>query len=336
MKTTFFNLKLFDLTLQTGTNTALNANTSGSSTLTAGMVTFYDKNLIKLATAELYYEQFAEKRPIPKKNGKTIQFRYYKPLGKATTALTEGVTPNGQTLKQEAITTTLAQYGGYVTLTDVLDMVHIDNNMLEAQEELARQAAETRDTIIRDMLCGNATNIIRPAARANAAALTASDVLTVDVIRQAVRQLKRNNAPKINGKYVAVIHPDISYDIMSDEKWINPSQYVNTEKIYNGEIGELYGVRFVESTEAKIESTKSTSGVSVYDVMFLGKGAYAVTDIDGGVHSIVKQLGSGGTSDPLDQRATAGWKMMFATCYLVKQYAVMVQCASSSGAVEAN
>ncbi len=326
-----FDLRLLDLEVQTP-SAKLNANTTTSSGLTAGMVTFYDKNLIKLAEAELYYEQFAEKKPIPKKSGKTIQFRYYKSLGKATTALTEGVTPSGQTLTQVSITAALNQYGGYVTLTDVLDTVHIDNNLLEAQEKCARQAAETRDTIIRDMLCTNTHVQYANGTKTSATALVAGDNMSVEAIRMAARALKRENAPKFDGYYVAIVHPDVAYDIMSDENWKNPHEYVDTENIYKGEIGELHGVRFVETTEAKIESTKTTTGsLPIYDTVFLGKGAYAVSDIDGGVHSIIKQLGSGGTSDPLDQRATCGWKMMFATCYLLSQYALVVKTVSSFG-----
>lgn len=340
MKTDIYSLpldlRMFDLAVQTPSN-ALNANTSGDTNLSAGMVTFYDKTLITFMEADLVYERFAEKKPIPKKSGKTIQFRYYDSLGKATTPLTEGVTPSGQKLKQNAITATLYQYGAYVTLTDVLDLVHIDSNITEAQKECARQAAETRDTLIREELMGGGSVQYADGSVTSRAALTAAKTMSVDAIRMAVRTLKRNNAPKIDGYYVAIIHPDVAHDIESDSNWKTPHEYTDTQNIYNGEIGSLYGVRFVETTEAKIWAKAAASNtIAVYGSIFLGKGAYAVTDIDGGIHSIIKQLGSAGSADPLDQRSTVGWKMMMAVKRLIEKYMVRVETVSSYGDAAAN
>lgn len=329
------DLHLFDLAVQTP-SASLNANASTSDTLSAGMVTFYDKTLITFMEADLVYERFAEKRPVPKKNGKTIQFRYYESLGKALTPLTEGVTPDGQKLVQKSLTATLYQYGAYVTLTDVLDLVHIDPNLAEAQRECARQAAETRDTIVREELMGGSNVQYADGSVAARASLKVTNTMSVKAIRMAVRTLKRNNAPKIDGYYVAVIHPDVVYDIQDDANWKTPHEYTDTANIYNGEIGMLYGVRFVESTEAKIWEKASSDTNAVYGTIFLGKGAYAVSDLDGGVHTIIKQLGSAGSADPLDQRSTVGWKMMMAVKRLIEKYMVRVETCSSFGAASAN
>ena len=206
----------------------------------------------------------------------------------------------------------------------------------------AAAAARTRDTIIRDILCtpdtGGSDNVQYAEGQVSArASLTASHVLTVKAIRMAVRTLRRNDAPTIGGYYVAIIHPDIAYDLMSDSKWEEPHKYQDTTNIYNGEIGKLYGVRFVESSEAKIYGAVGASSAIVYATLVLGENAYGVTEITGGgLKQIVKQLGSGGTGDPLDQRATVGWKLTQAAKKLIPQYIVRIETSSGFSGATAN
>lgn len=320
----------------------LNVNTTGSSGLSPEMKTYYDKNLIRLAEASLVYDQFGQKRPIPKNGGKIIEFRKYDKLPKLTTPLTEGVTPDGQSLTVTAVTAEVKQYGGYVTLSDMLMLTAIDNNLLEAQRAIASQAARTRDTLVRDILCtpdeSGSDNVQYAEGQVSArASLTTSHLLTVDAIRMAVRTLRRNDAPTIGGDYVAIIHPDIAYDLMSDEKWEEPHKYCDTSNIYNGEIGRLYGVRFVETSEAKIYGAAGASGAVVYATLVLGENAYGVTEIaGGGLEQITKQLGSGGTSDPLNQRATVGWKLTQTAKKLIPQYIVRIETSSQFTGAAAN
>ena len=80
----------------------------------------------------LVHDQFGQKKLIPQGEGKTIEFRRLNPFPKTTTALTEGVTPDGKNLDWEKVTATVAQYGDYVTTSDLLDMTAIDNNIAEA------------------------------------------------------------------------------------------------------------------------------------------------------------------------------------------------------------
>jgi N4-gp56 family major capsid protein len=154
--------------------------------------------------------------------------------------------------------------------------------------------------------------------------------LTVNAIRMAVRTLKRMNAPKINGDYVAIIHPDCTYDLMSDPNWKYPHQYVDTKEIYQGEIGKIEGVRFVETSEAKIFEGAGASSRDVYSTLVIGDDAYGTTSLSGGgLEHIVKQLGSAGTADPLNQRATGGFKATKAAVRLVEEYMVRIEtCAS--------
>ena len=132
-------------------------NTTG--TMTNEMKTFYEKRLIDQAEPRLVHDQFADYYPVPQNGGKTIEFRKYDSLPKADTPLTEGVTPNGQTLNVTTITSDLHQYGGWTPLTDVLQMTAIDNNVVQATRVLASQAGRTMDSITRDVLAGG-TNVI--------------------------------------------------------------------------------------------------------------------------------------------------------------------------------
>lgn len=130
--------------------------------------------------------------------------------------------------------------------------------------------------------------------------------------------------------YVGIIHPDVSYDLMSDPKWVNVKTYADPEGIYEGEIGRIEGVRFVETSEAKVFTGAGAGDRDVYSTLILGGDAYGVTEITGGgLQHIIKQLGSAGTSDPLDQRATAGWKATKAAERLVEAYMVRVETTST-------
>ena len=213
---------------------------------------------------------------------------------------------------------------------------------------------------------------------------------------------------------------------MDDPDWKYPHQYVDTNNIYLGELGSIAGVRFVETTEAKVYtatplpgadssgnytvasySTKvitiddeltsaqaaalvgmiinvgteaytvtaatafvdggagadtpatitiketpvvnpadndkiypgnaGKGGANVYATMIIGDNAYGVTDIaGGGLQHIVKQLGSSGTADPLNQRSTVGWKALKTAVILVDAYMVRIESTSSFATTEAN
>ena len=165
--------------------------------------------------------------------------------------------------------------------------------------------------------------------------LTAADKLTIADIKKAVRWLRRNNAETINGDYVAIVHPDVVYDLMKDSEWVDANQYAGSGRIFEGEIGKMYGVRFVENTQAKIWKPAS---LPIYGTLVLAANAFGVTAINGsGIETIVKQLGSGGSSDPLNQRATCGWKLQKTAVILTQEYMVRIESAASYGAsAEAN
>lgn len=325
------NLQLFANELQT----------TGTASLSAEMKTYYDMTLIDEAAPALVHDQFGQKRPIPKNGGKTIEFRKFNTLPKAMTPLVEGVTPDGKTLAVNTITATVEQYGDYITMSDMLELTAIDNIIVEALKLLGRQGGATMDSVVRDILHTgtNVTYCPKVAADGTETEVTSRSALddtcqlTVKVVQQVVAKLRAQNAPTISGKYVAIIHPYVAYDIMRDPEWIDAHKYAQPTNLFEGEIGEIGGVRFVQTTEAKVYEN------GVFGSLFFGDGAYGTTEISGGgMETIVKQKGSAGTADPLDQRSSVGWKGLKTAELLIEQYLVRVESKSAtfSGSVAAN
>ena len=249
---TILNLHLFDQYTQT---TLLNAT---GNDLSAEMKTYYEKRLLDAAEPNLVHDQFGTKYPIPKNGGKTIEFRKYSALGKALTPLTEGVTPAGNKLNVDTILATVDQYGDWIQISDVLDLTAIDRNVEQATRLLGAQAGRTLDTITREVLMGGTNVQFAPSAAAPTTTikrrvdLKGDCLLTIDAVLKAVAELRAMNTPTINGDYVGIIHPYVAADLMRSEKWQDWHKYTTEEDMYNGEIGKIGGVRFVETTEAKI------------------------------------------------------------------------------------
>ncbi len=305
--------------------------TTTSEGLSAEMQTFYDMALIDEASANLVHEQFGQKRPIPANGGKTIEFRKFTSLPKAVEPLTEGVTPDGKSLNVTTVTATVNQYGDYITQTDMLELTALDNTILEAAKLLGRQAGITLDTVVRNVLqsgtnvtyCPKVVDGVETEITSRSA-LTEGCQLTVDVVMQVVAKLRAQNAPTINGKYVAIIHPYAAYDLMRDPEWVGAHKYADPETLFEGEIGEIAGVRFVQTTEAKIYEG------GIFATLFLGADAYGITEVTGGgLQTIVKQKGSAGTADPLDQRSSVGWKAIRTAELLIPNYIVRVESYSN-------
>ena len=158
-----------------------------------------------------------------------------------------------------------------------------------------------------------------------------SDTLTTKHIYKAAAELKRMNAPKIDGYYVAIIHPYVAYDLIEEagDRWLSVGEYATPNGTYVGEIGCLGGVRFVETSEAMtfVEDDGTANGVTVYSTLVLGADAYGVTEMEGGIENIIKQKGYG--NDPLNQRSSVGWKAFKAAKRLVEEYMIRIESGCS-------
>jgi N4-gp56 family major capsid protein len=330
------NYFIFDLQLfATEVNTTVNKTTD--SALNPTLKTFYDTELLENARAEMYYAQFAKKQVLPAGNGKTVEWRKWNTFEKAT-ELQEGVIPTGQTFGMTSLTGDIHQYGTYATVSDVLELTAYDDIILGATEEMGASAAETQETLIRNALLTN-TNVMycdksSGTAPTDASGLDKTCLLTPKMVAKAATELKKDRAPKINGKYVAVIHPSVAHDLRQSEEWIEAHKYAGVTEIFNGEIGELHGVRFIENTFAPITKTGS---LAHYNTFFFGKDAFGIIDPDGGaLEMIVKDKSEIG--GPLNQFSTIGYKFMTngATILYPDRLLNVISCSSYSDIDDAN
>ncbi len=310
--------KLFNIQLFAEANTNVTTETGLSPT----MKTFYKTSLLENARSEHYFSQFGQKQPLPKNNGKKVEWRRFNTFSKAMTPLTEGVTPDGNKVDMVKIEKEIAQYGDYTTISDRLELEAVDPIIMLATEEHGAQAGDTIDTVTRNEIIAG-TNVIYAGGKTSRATLTKDDKISATLVNQAATFLKKMRAPKINGDYVGIIHPSVAYDLRESEEWMDVHKYAKPDEIYNGEIGKLHGVRFIETADQKV----FTEGV--YATTIFGKDAYGIIDPSAeSMEVIVKQRGSAGTADPLDQRSTVGWKASHAAQILYDERLVRIESGS--------
>ena len=348
------NLQLFAEagTLVNATGSYVNAydgNTTAfdaTNTMSGELKTFYDTELLENARVEMFYAQFAKKQQLPANHGKTVEWRKWNTFAKAG-KLQEGVIPTGQKFGMSSKTGSIDQYGTYAAITDQLELHAYDDVILGATEEMGASAAETQETLIRDGLlintnvlyCDNIT--IATGAKASTptspALMEASDtvmcLLTPDMVAKAVTKMKKDRVPTINGKYYAVVHPSVAYDLRKSKEWIEAHKYAATSEIFNGEIGELHGCRFIENTFAPIlgGDYKNKAGTVTYATYFFGKDAFGIIDPAGGaLEMIVKDKSQVG--GPLNQFSTIGYKFETngATILYTERMLRVMSCSSFS------
>ena len=220
--------------------------------------TFYDRQLLESAKTRFVHAKYGQKRPIPRNSGKRVEFRKWNlfDANDAVEALQEGVTPTGQALSQSNVEVEVAQYGAYVEVSDLLDMTGYDQVISESAELLGEQLGTVVEWVTRDAMNAG-TNVQYANGKTGRSAITASDKLTVAEIRKAVRTLKKAKARPFGEEgrkphFICICSPEATFDLQSDALWQDVSKYSCAEQIYSGEIGRLFGVVFVESTEAKV------------------------------------------------------------------------------------
>ena len=311
------------------TNTDTNMTTS--SALSAGMQTYYNRELLRTFEPNLVHLQFGDEHRMPPHSGLVMNMRKLIPLETNTKALSEGDPGESVMLAETEVTVQLQQYGEYARCTDKLDLTHLDMDIMRRTKLFGDAGARSIDAVVREELA-KCANVIYAGGKASRAELTAADKLTSRELRKAVKTLKKNHAQTFGGYFVAIIGPDTMYDLQEDETFVKVSQYQDKENIYTGEVGRLFGVRLVETPEAKIFEGAGASGADVASVIVLGQYAYGVTSLKGAKpRVIVKPAGSAGTADPLDQISTVGWKMDgFGAKLLQPEYAVRIECGFSA------
>ena len=300
-------------------------NVTTQSSMSPTMKTFYDTTLLENARETMVFTQFGEKQPM---KGNKVEWRKFNTFAKALTPLQEGVIPTGQTFGMTKIEAETTQHGDFVAVTDRLELESYDDVIFGATEEMGAAEGETYDTLTRNILvAGNSVMYAGDVEKRE----DVNGFLTPELVHKAATWLTKNKAPKINGSYVAIIHPSVAHDLTETETWKEYHKYNDVAPIFKGEIGELHGVRFVPSTNQKIWEG-ATNG-RVYCTLFLGAKAFGILDPQGeGMEMIVKtkeQIGG-----PLNQFSTIGYKFNHGAKILYQERILRVETTSSFGNVD--
>lgn len=309
--------------------------TTGLAGMAAELRTWYDKNLLARLLPRLVYMNFGQVRPMPAHEGQTVNFRRFDALAVATTPLTEGVTPGNETPTISQVTATPAQYGSYVEISDILDFTAPDPILTEFTQLLAEQAAQTMDILTRDVLVAG-TNVQYADAVASRVLVTSAGLLDVAECRKAVRTMQNNKVAKltgilnastgvgtkpINAAYVGIIGPYALYDLKADSNFISVEEYGSSAGgTLPFEVGSLDDVRFVLTNHPKIYTGAGASGIDVHATLIIGADAFGMIS-PMGIENIIKGFGVNG-NDPLNQRATSGWKAFY-TAVILQQLAIL-------------
>lgn len=302
---------------------------------------FYDKTLLVRAVPYFIHTNWAQVRDLPANAGTdTIKFRRYGNLTAATTALTEGLTPQGSQLSVTDITAQVLQYGDFVTLTDVVQLETPDPLLTESAEILGDQLGDTLDQLTRDVMVAG-TTLQYANGRLSRVTVTATDIMNATETRKAVRTLWGNKAKAITRRidpnnnygttgmrpcFIGIISHNTHFDLKSDTNFVPTNKYPVQTDVMEYEVGSIDEVRYVMTQNAKVYAAAGAAGVDVHATLIIAQNFYGITRIAGNaVKNIIKPLGSAGTSDPLDQRGTTGWKAFFVAKRLNEAFAVRVE-----------
>ncbi len=233
--------------------------------------------------------------------------------------LVEWVTPEMDNQGFSQVTVQMTQFGRWVILTDIAVKDNPFDLYTEAAAELWRQMAEVVDQVVQTKLLTldntTQTQVIYGANRASRSAITSTDYAKSTYFANANAILKSKWTPEIDSGYVAVAHPLVIQDLLTEvgsstAGFFEAAKYSQPEKIFNGELGKMFGIRFVEASNIQPISVTNGTTFNVYPTFLVGKYAYGVVESQA-METIVKPIGSSWTEDPLNQRGSVGIKTRF-------------------------
>lgn len=311
----------------------IQAATTTTTSVTNLIKSYYERMLLETLDPSTRFYQFGVKKPLPKGEGTSVIWNRATPLGLGMQLSIGTPTSTANALSTQTVSAVIAQYGGFTSLSDIVDMTAITSVMDMAVARLGQQAAETRERVIQNA-------IIRHASTTNSSAhsfgktsasgtienwgqtsvcadtVSSTNVISVSDVRQMVYALKRLNvAPYEGNDFVSIINTEQAEDLVGDSSWINFHQYAapGQTNLYTGEIGKIYGCRFVETNLGPVSVGSNAGGTAsslAYGAVVFGSGFFGVTELDGGIKMQGPVTGAS-KSDPLNQTTTIGWKMNF-------------------------
>lgn len=312
--------------------------TTGSAGLSPEMKTYYDRILLERTTPKLLHAKFGSPKRIPRNAGRIIEWRKFDGLANATTPLVEGsLFTDLKDLTVTAITGTVDQYGNAVGFSDLVQTTTIDPLLSETTEILGENAGETIDSVVRDALVSQGTTVLYANGRTSRVTIAAGDTLSVADLRKIRLQMELNRARTIDGFYQMIVHPRMLHDLQGTTEWKEAQLYNQTNRIFDGSVGAMYGIKFWSTDVAKVfpdaGAGVSPNIVDVYVGLVFGQNAFGRVELSGhNLQTVFKPLGSAGTADPLNQQSTMGWKATFGVKVLHQQFMLRYECATSTGA----
>lgn len=301
------------------------------------------KELIDILKQKLIWYKTAKVHPISKgSNSKTVIFRGFNRLSLALTPLTESVTPAGQNLNMNSVTAVLSQYGDFTVISDITEFLYDRSMIKDASDVLAIQSSETIDTTIMNVVAAG-TNVIYGDNTVTArTSVTSTMIITSARLTQGVRWLERNNVekfgpmPMIGNAYACVMHPDVVADLRNDTNWVSAVNYSSPTPsneyrgdLFTGELGYWQGLRVIATTMSPVYAAGGSGGADIYGTLIYGKGAYAVSEFQGGLKTFIHTGGVQDTSDPLEQRSTVAWKWEGVSVILDNNRLVRIETAAT-------
>lgn len=286
---------------------------STTSTNSANLYLYYVKKLLSVLQPRLALYPLGKKTSLPKGFGTQVKWLRYSRISSSTSTLTEGTAPSEISFTTQNVTATIAQYGQFAKVSDLLEMTAIDPVIDSLSELFGEAAAETiEDLIVAELDAHGSVQYANGRSALNS--ILSTDVIVMKEFIKAMINLKINKVPPHEmGKFMAVLHPAAEYDIMAETNvggWLDVNSYVGIDKenIVRGEFGSLYGIRFL--TSDKMTSADNSGSVHCRNNYLIGREAFGVVELDGkNVQMLIKDRKSGGVANPLEQYSTVGYKL---------------------------
>lgn len=281
-------------------------------------VEYYERKLLSTLEKRLVLQPLGKQQPLPKGWGKRVKWLRYTAVDGNTTPLTEGTPPVETAVTTANVTADIDQYGQYAKVSDLLSLTAIDPVLSSMSERFGFAAAKTIEALIVAELDAEAA-IQRVNDRATDDLIQAGDTLNhKELIEAMISQKQALVGPHDKGDYVVVLHPANEFDILSDTQsgsFIDIRKFDRAGDLLNGEIGKMYGMKFLVSDQM---SDAAAALTQVYVNYVIGEEAFGVVKLNNkAVEMKIKQHGSAGANDPLDQFATVGYMIRgFVTKYL--------------------
>ena len=304
---------------------------------TAQLHVYYEKKLLSTLEPRLVLQPLGKKQKLPKGLGKEVKWLRYDAILGNTTPISEGAPPGETNFVTSNVTAIVLQYGQFAKISDLLSDVAIDPVLSNLSERFGIAAAKTIEQLIVAELDAQSATQFVGAASSNATISLGMLLTHKELVEAMIRQKAALIGPHESGSYVAVLHPNAEYDIMTDVQagsMLDLRKFTDPKQVLNGEIGKMYGMRFLVSDKMTPYPGAGATGNDVINAAYvIGEEAFGVVELDGNsVKMINKKHGSGGTSDPLDQIATVGYKIHgFAAKYLdnASKRVIKIRAASS-------